>query len=295
MTTEVRLIVVPYDSGHREQRMGRGPLHLIDRGAADHLRRGGNPVSMQRIDVDEPFSMEGGTAFRLHALVGEAVAAAMADGAFPLILSGNCNTAAIGTIAGIGKATQGAVRPAVVWFDAHADYNTPETTETGYLDGMGLAMATGRCWTPMTAALPGFRAVSERQVMLIGARDLEAQERVDLDRSEIAQAGIAELRHGNVPDSLATSLDGLRAAADVAYVHVDVDVHDPGYGGSNHYAPKDGLSPDEVRAAVHAVADTLPVRVAAITAFDPSYDTDGRMVDVCFSLMSTFVEAGGSR
>ena len=291
MTTDVRLIVVPYDSGHREQRMGRGPLHLVDRGAADHLRGDGVQVTTQRIDVDEPFSMEGGTAFRLHDLVGQAVAAAIADGAFPLILSGNCNTAAIGTIAGIGTATGGTARPAVVWFDAHADFNTPETTETGYLDGMGLAMATGRCWTPMTAAIPGFQAISERQVMLVGARDLEAQERIDLDRSEIAQAGVAELRQGNVADALGPSLEGLRSAADMAYVHVDVDVHDPAFGGSNHYAPEDGLRPEEVRAVVDAVADTLPVRVAAITAFDPSYDTDGRMVDVCFSLMSTFVKA----
>lgn len=291
MATDVRLIVVPYDSGHREQRMGRGPLHLVDRGAADHLRNRGHRVTTQRIDVDEPFSMEGGTAFRLHALVGEAVATAIADGAFPLILAGNCNTAAIGTIAGVGIASGGTARPAVVWFDAHADFNTPETTETGYLDGMGLAMATGRCWTPMTAAIPGFRPVTERQVMLIGARDLEAQERIDLDRSEIAQAGIAELRHATVPDSLAASLDGLRGAADMAYIHVDVDVHDPSFGGSNHYAPRNGLSPEEVRAAVASVAATLPLRVAAITAYDPSYDTDGRMVDVCFALMSTYLEA----
>lgn len=289
MAVDVRLIAVPYDSGHCERRMGRGPLHLVDQGAAAHLEGDGHRVSLQRIDVDAPFTTEGGTAFDLHKRVGQAVAAALAEGAFPLILSGNCNTAAIGTLAGIGAASAGSARPAVIWFDAHADFHTPETTETGYLDGMGLAMATGRCWVPMTGAIPGFSAIDERQALLIGARDLETQERIDLNRSQIAQAGVAAFRRTPAAEVLAPALDGLRSVADRAYVHVDVDVHDPAYGGSNHYAPKNGLTPEDVRAAVSAVADALPIRAAAITAFDPDYDTDGRMVTTCFALMSTFL------
>jgi arginase family enzyme len=59
------------------------------------------------------------------------------------VLSGNCNTA-VGTISGLGTSDLG-----VVWFDAHADFNAPETTTTGFTDGIGLAVAVGHCWKAM--------------------------------------------------------------------------------------------------------------------------------------------------
>ena len=76
------------------------------------------------------------TAFELHGLVSGRVRQAIAEGGFPLVLSGNCNTAAIGAIAGAGPEDLG-----IVWFDAHGEFNTPETTTTGFIDGMGLAIA----------------------------------------------------------------------------------------------------------------------------------------------------------
>ena len=73
---------------------------------------------------------------------------------FPLVLAGNCN-AAVGVVAGLGPGA------AVLWCDAHADFNTPETTTGGFLDGMGLATVTGRCWTSMAARVPGFVPVAK--------------------------------------------------------------------------------------------------------------------------------------
>jgi len=61
----------------------------------------------------------------------------------------------------------------VLWFDAHGDFNTPESTLGGFLDGMALAIATGRCWTGLAATVPGFTPVAEENVVLVGARDLD--------------------------------------------------------------------------------------------------------------------------
>ena len=64
--------------------------------------------------------------------------------------------------------------PSVLWLDAHGDYNTPETTTGGFLDGMALAMLTGRCWRAMTAQVPGFEPVAEKRVVMFGTRDLDS-------------------------------------------------------------------------------------------------------------------------
>jgi arginase family enzyme len=82
---------------------------------------------------------------------------------FPLVLAGNCNTA-VGTLSGADPEGLG-----VVWFDAHGDFNTPETTTTGFIDGMGLAIAVGHCWKAMARGVSGFSPVLEENVVIGGS------------------------------------------------------------------------------------------------------------------------------
>jgi arginase len=139
---DVRVIAVPYDSGHRGLRMGAGPEHLLDNGLGGALSPKGSGLAVTTVrHLREP-TAEVATAFELHGLVSNQVRRTLADGEFPLVLSGNCNTAAVGTLAGVG------------WLDAHGEFNTPETTTTGFLDGMGLAVAVGRCWKGMAGSVP---------------------------------------------------------------------------------------------------------------------------------------------
>ena len=99
---DVRIIAVPYDSGHPGLRMGAGPEHLLDNGLGEAVRSEGRRPSVTYVrHVIEP-TAEVATAFELHALVSGQVRQAIAEGGFPLVLSGNCNTAAIGAIAGAG-------------------------------------------------------------------------------------------------------------------------------------------------------------------------------------------------
>jgi arginase family enzyme len=134
----VRTIFAPYDSGHRGLRMGAGPAYLMEGGLPEMLRSTERPsLSLAHVlsEVDPPAQVA--TAFELDRLVSEQVREAVAGGEFSLVLSGNCNTA-VGTIAGLDASDLG-----VVWFDAHVDFNTQETTTTGFTDGMGLAVAVG--------------------------------------------------------------------------------------------------------------------------------------------------------
>jgi len=71
----------------------------------------------------------------------------------------------------------------IVWFDAHADFNTPETTNSGFLDGMGLAIAVGHCWRSLSRTVEGFRPVREGNVVLVGGRGASPAEKERLSRS----------------------------------------------------------------------------------------------------------------
>ena len=187
--------------------MGAGPEHLLGNGLGEALGAGGRRVSSQVLHPAGDPPAEVATAFELDGLVSRGVSSAVSEGAFPLVLSGNCNTS-VGTLAGVGPTGLG-----VVWFDAHADFNTPETTTTGFTDGMGLAIAVGHCWKEMARGVPGFSAVPEENVVLVGARDVGPEERERLDASRIGPVDADLIEERGLRGALAQALDALGSRA----------------------------------------------------------------------------------
>ena len=265
--TDVQVTTVPYDSAHRGRRMGAGPTHLIARGLLDRLREAGRRVDVRELaPSDDSWVAEIGTAFDLDRQLAGVVASARARGAFPLTLAGNCMTS-VGTIAGLGASTTG-----VLWFDAHGDFNTPESTVGGFLDGMAMATAVGRCWTALAATVPGFVPVAEQNVVLVGGRDLDPRE------SELlASSAVTHIRAPDAPARLDAALEALAGRVDQLYVHVDLDVLDASEGQVNAYAGGPGLSRRELLDAIAAAARRCRIGAGSITAYDPRYDTDGRV------------------
>jgi arginase len=271
----VRTIFAPYDSGHRGLRMGAGPDYLMEGGLPEMLRSTERPsLSFAHVlpEVDPP--AEVATAFELDRLIAEQVREAVAGGEFPLVLSGNCNTA-VGTIAGLGASDLG-----VVWFDAHADFNTPETTTTGFTDGMGLAIIVGHCWKEMAGGVPGFSAVAERDVVLAGVRAIEPAEEERLAASDVSVVG-ADRIGLEAPSNLEVALDGLKSRV---YVHLDLDVLDPEKAGkANEFATAGGLSAEDLKTALGLVRERFAVAAAGIASYDPAFDPDGRVLAVALA------------
>lgn len=277
----VALILIPYDSGRRAERLGAGPLRLLDAGLERRLSAAGHGV---RVHTAEPptdgWKAEIGIAFALARTVAELVRQAAADGAFPLVVSGNCGPAAHGAVAGLGGA------PAVVWFDAHGDFNTPETTIGGFLDGMALATLTGRCWGGLAAGIPGFRPVPDAAVALVGARDLDP-----LEAESLVASGIRRVPVGSVRAELPGALAALHRVRTAAYLHLDLDVLDPSEGRANPYAAPGGLMREDLEWAIATTGGALPLQAAALTAYDPAGDADGRVCEAALSLLLALVAA----
>jgi arginase len=125
------VFTVPYDSGHDRFRMGCGPDRLYESGLKPLLTRLGHNFEHEEITVADSHPAEIKTAFALCRTVAERVRAKQSEGYFPIVLSGNCNIA-VGAISGCGCQNTG-----VIWFDAHGESTTPDTTSSGFMDGMG--------------------------------------------------------------------------------------------------------------------------------------------------------------
>jgi arginase len=281
----IELIAVPYDSGRRGERMGAGPEHLLRAGLRELLAQAGHVTQVQTIEIPSGRLLgEVQAAFALARSVAQVVREAAARGAFPLVLSGNCGPAALGAVAGLGR------EPWVVWLDAHADFNTPETTASGFWDGMALATLAGRCWRQLGASIPGFRPVAEHRVIVVGARHLDPLERAALQASRVRWVAADQ-----VDGEWAGVLDG--AARDAAYLHLDLDVMDPAEGRANGYAEPNGLRRAQIEQVIRRVAAKVPIKAAALTAFDPAADPGSQAGEAAVRLCQALADAasGGDR
>jgi arginase len=239
------LIQVPYHLGRRDVGPGKG-VHVLAEaladGRADLVSLDAVPEAPNEIAA----SME----------VVRALAECVKTTSFPIILAGNCNSC-LGTVTGIGGGV------GVVWFDAHGDFNTPRTSPSGFLDGMGLAMLTGSGWATLRE---GLATIPEAHVVHVGGRDFDPAEEERLDDSRVQVVRQPPLDE---------ALDGLRKRVEAVYVHVDLDVLDPSVGRANWLAVDDGLTVADMEQAIDAVGQRFEIRAAAITWYEPDCDPDG--------------------
>ena len=226
----------------------------------------GHGVHVSSVKSTLALPTENGTTFDTMRLLAGQVRSAVGKGRFPLILAGNCNSC-VGALAGLeGDA------PGIVWFDAHGDFNTPETTTSGFLDGMGLAMANGRCWSALMRTIPGFRPVSDDCIVHVGSRDLDPPEQAMFDAAGIPLVVAGPNDEAALLAGLQSALDRLKTRVDRIYLHIDVDVLDTGNGQPNGLAVPGGLAPRTVAKAIGAIKTRVDIAACAIASYDPALD-----------------------
>lgn len=278
----VRVFSVPFDAGSEGLRMGAGPEALLAAGLVEQISASAGAVDVVRVVPASPWRSELQTTFELHRRLAELTRQGLTEGARPLILAGDCNM----TVAAIAAQEPG-LRTGVVWLDAHGDLNTPETDLSGYLDGQGLAMLTGRCWAAHARSLDGFSPVPDDRVLLVGARALD-----DLERDVLADSGIARMSATDA--SLLPTRDRMlhefTRGLDQVHLHVDVDVLDTSVGRPNSYAAPGGMQVDHVVDLIEQVGRSLPVVSSTLASWDPALD-DGRIASAALRIASALASA----
>jgi arginase len=182
---------------------------------------------------------------------------ALAAGRVPVIAAADCSI----SVTTLPSALRHRPEARVLWLDAHGDYNTPDTTGSGYLGGMCLAGACGE-WD---AGLG--ETIGAERVVLAGVRDLDAGERELLERSEATVIGASAVE---TLVAVKNALDG-----GPAFIHLDLDVLDPEEFPAAVPAPG-GLSSDKLYDLMEAVAEDSELVGLEITAFEAPDDDDER-------------------
>ena len=265
---DVNVFAVPYDSGFRALRMGAGPARPLDGGVLDGIEEVGANVTVATYDgPDDMLRPEAQCAFDVQRWLAPRVTETRERNGLAIALSGNCMVS-VGMMAGLRAASRKA--PVVCWFDAHGDFNTPETTESGFLDGMALAVLTGKCWTRPAQSVPGFRPVAEESVAMFGTRDLDPLERSALNASEIHWR-----RTARRPEPAGDALLALRQRSGDVYLHLDLDSLDESEARVNQYSSSGGLTRERLLELVREIGATFRIVGASLTAYDPSCDPIG--------------------
>ncbi len=170
----------------------------------------------------------------------------------PASYAGDC-VSSIGVLAGLERR---GVRPTLLWMDAHGDFNTPETSPSGFPGGMPLAMLTGRGNQTIVDAV-GLTPLADSQVVLVDARDLDPAEGAALAASGIDRATVEQLISNPLPDG-------------PLYVHLDTDIVDPADMPALNYPVPNGPALASVHAAMTRLAATNRVVAFSVSSWNPA-------------------------
>lgn len=257
----VVLIGVPYYGGREAVGPALGVSRLMEAYPAV-LPRKSVHVRVQSEDELGALAEVGG------ALAGY-VREARQDGHFPLVLGANCYTC-LGVLAGLNDPSIG-----VIWFDAHGDFNTPFTSPSGYLDGMPLAIAAGRCYPEVLAQIGGV-PISEERIVHVGARALDPAERDLLRNSPVSMVAMEAIYREGLEAVLVPALDALHKYTDAVYLHLDLDVIDPQEAPGVLFPEPVGLPLAQLEEAIRLIKERFKVYAASLIGYNPAADPDDR-------------------
>lgn len=238
----------------------------------DHFEGGLLPVAGACWDVNLPALSPGDPQARVASILRplrNLVADTARHGSVPVSLAGDC-LSAIGVAAGMQRA---GASPSVVWFDAHGDFNTWETSPSGFLGGMPLAMLVGR-GEPTIAESLGLTPIAEDLVLLSDGRDLDPEEANALRASRVTHVPSIERVASRLPPG-------------PLHVHFDTDLIDPRDAPAMNYPARGGPSADEVRRVFRDLAATKRVVAISVSSWSPALDDVGRSRRLCMDLVGT--------
>jgi arginase len=174
-----------------------------------------------------------------------------------------------------------------VWLDAHADFNTPETTATGFFAGMSMAVVTGHCYRNYWAQLVGGKPLAEEAVVMYGIRDLSPQ--AEQERLERSAIHVIEWRDCEPQGDLVTPLDKLAQRVDEIYLHVDLDAFSPELapGIVDEPAPG-GMSLEQAEEIIRAAAERFRIRAITLATFAPDRDEGEKTLQLALRILELF-------
>ncbi|MFZ7102025.1 MAG: arginase [Peptococcaceae bacterium] len=275
----IEIVGVPMDLGANRRGTDMGPSAIRYAGLSKALNEMGLCVTDNgNIHVPVPESLKIAQAEYLFVdeilsvckSLGKLVAEILARGNFPLVLGGD-HSIAMGTLLGVAKHIPAC---GLIWFDAHGDFNTLQSSETGNIHGMSLAAITGK--GNLNFAQSGIHPViSEEKTVLIGIRDLDPVEKERLKQSKIKVFTMKAIDEMGIASVVKEALFIAGSGNDGFHVSFDLDVIDPSTASGVGTPVTGGLSYREAHLALELIAETNLLKSFEICEVNPIVDQGG--------------------
>jgi arginase len=227
-------------------------------------------------EVNKPPLPNGSPQIRMGELydpLAEQIAILVSQGYRPVSVAGDCCTS-LAVLAGLQRA---GMNPTLIWFDAHGDFNTWDTTPSGFLGGMPLAILVGRGEQTIVERLE-LRTIPEERVILSDGRDLDPAE------SEVLAA--SQVNH--LPQVM--SLLEIDLGDGPLWVHFDTDLIDANEAPSMNYPVAGGPSKAQLQRIFSTLAGNGQICAVSISTWNPELDTDGRSQAVSMELLFELIK-----
>ncbi|MDE4274631.1 arginase [Phaeobacter gallaeciensis] len=288
------LIGAPVDSGKRRAGCLMGPDAYRTAGLSTALTDLGHQVTDLGTvtPAAHPPDEANSRLFSLNQTIGwtsalrDAAASAMEQG-LPIFLGGD-HALSLGSVIGVANYAARQNRPQfVLWLDAHTDFHTPQTTDSGNLHGTPVGYFTGR------EGFDGFPAVKnpvpEENVCMFGLRSVDTSERQALEGSQIRRHDMRDIDENGITGPLAAFLDHVAAQNGMLHVSLDVDFLDPSVAPAVGTTVPGGATVREAHLICEMLHDSGLMTSLDLVELNPFLDERGRtahlMVDLCASAL----------
>ncbi|MGG1546605.1 arginase [Bacillus paralicheniformis] len=293
---QISMIGVPMDLGQLRRGVDMGPSAIRCAGVNERLeslcqdiedlgdmtigqredeKEGGEPAS------EELRNLKAIT--KASAKLAETVDKIVASGAFPLVLGGD-HSIAIGTLAGLMKHYQNL---GVIWYDAHADLNTKETSPSGNIHGMPLAISLGIGHEGLTGIYGKETKIKAENIVIIGARSLDDGEKELIRDKGIKVYTMHEIDRLGMTMVMEETINYLRGRTDGVHLSLDLDALDPNDAPGVGTPVAGGISYRESHLAMEMLEESKLITSAEFVEVNPILDEKNRTAEAAVALMGS--------
>lgn len=292
MFEKISVIGVPMDLGADRRGVDMGPSAIRYANLQDKLERIGYEVEdLGNLHVPTPESYHVGDVklkylreiVSVNEELANKVAKVMEQNRFPLVLGGD-HSIAIGTIAGVSRQQK---RTGVIWFDAHGDLNTPETTPSGNIHGMPLAVSLGLGHPDLTECGGKEAKILPENVVIVGARSLDEGEKKLIRERGVHVFTMHEIDRLGMAKVMEEALNIATDRTDGVHLSFDLDGIDPNEAPGVGTPVAGGVTYRESHLALEMIAQANILTSAEFVEVNPILDVENKTARVAVALMGS--------
>ncbi|NNM66739.1 MAG: arginase [Spirochaetales bacterium] len=297
----IRLFDVPMDFGANLRGVDMGPTALRRAGLKEALVRLGHTVEEEprllRVAIAE-HAQPGDPSVRFLDVItqgcrrlAEHVEQACTDGSFPLVLGGD-HSIAVGTLAGLSAFHKKKKHSwGTLWIDAHADFNTPETSPSGNVHGMSLAASCGWGHPALKDLYSRGRKLDPANAVVLGARNLDPGEKENLKKAGVKVLTMADIDREGIAAIADQALRYLAGRVDEIHVSFDVDSLDPETAPGVGTPVPGGMTFRELHLLMETLSASGRVTSAEVVEVNPVLDVRNQTARVAVAMIESLLGA----